>query len=204
MSTADYPIQVQIAARPARFERSGLFLRILATIAIGWTGAGTVIYILPLVSAILTWRRRDGQSFQDAYGADYDKFFGFWVGFEAWRTFAAADVPSWPNEAKSKRIQNSSFTIAYQTPSVGGALLRYLTIIPHAVFYWLLSIVLFFAFLVAFVTVLVSESIPGWVQSLFRGNVAYQARTMGYYMALVDQYPPFSLQEPPDYHPPAA
>ena len=147
---------------------------------------------------MLTWRRRHGQSFQEAYGADYDKLFGFWVGFETWRMFGAPDVPNWPNAAKPAEIQNARLTIAYRTPSFGGALLRYLTIIPHAIFYWLLSIVVFFAFLVAFVTVLTSESIPGWVQSLFRGTVAYQARTMGYYMALVDQYPPFSLAEPPD------
>ena len=193
--TADgdqYPIRVQITPRPERFERSGLFLRVLATLAIGWAGVGVVLYILPLITAVLTWRRRDGQSFQEAYGADYDKIFGFWVGFEAWRLFGAADVPDWNN------VQNSRLSIDYQTPSVGGALLRYLTIIPHAIFYWLLGIVLFFAFLVAAVTVLSSESIPGWVQSLFRGTVAYQARTLGYYMALVDRYPPFSLEEPPD------
>ena len=192
-----YPIRVEITPRPERFDRGGLFLRILATIAIGWTGVGSVIFILPLITAVLTSRRRGGMSYQEAYGADYDKIFGFWVGFEVWRLFGTPDVPDW-NPKPGAKGQNSRLTIDYTTPSAGAALLRYITIIPHAIFYWIVSIILFITLVVAFFTVLFSESVPGWAQSLFRGVVAYQARTLGYYMGLVGKYPPFSLEEPPD------
>ncbi|PZC49398.1 MAG: protein of unknown function (DUF4389) [Chloroflexi bacterium] len=190
-----YPILVRMPPRPERFERSGLALRIIATLLIGWTGVGAVIYALPLVTAVLTWQLKPGQSFAERYGESSNKLIGLWVGFETWRMFGTEEMPDWNNPDLSR------LTIAYDTPTVAGALARYLLIIPHVIFYWILSMIVTLAFIVVFFTVLFSESVPGGIQGFYRGMIAYQARTVGYYAGLVGTYPPFSVAEPDSPHP---
>jgi hypothetical protein len=167
-----------------------LLLRIVAWLILGSAGVTSVLVFLPLVTIVLAWRLRDGRSFADAYGANYNKILGLGVGFETRLLFGSEQFPEWDDP------RNSHLTIAYNQPTVGGILIRYLTVIPHAIFYWVISILVFFALIVSAVTALSSGSVPDWAQSLFRGVVQCQALVPGYFIGPVDPYPPFSLEEP--------
>lgn len=79
------------------------------------------------------------------------------------------------------------------TPTVGGTLVRIILIIPHAIVIAILSIVAALLIVLAAVMILVRESYPNSVYNFLRGWVRWQARVLAYMAALVDEYPPFSL-----------
>jgi hypothetical protein len=82
-------------------------------------------------------------------------------------------------------------------PTVASALLRILYGIPSA---FVLAIVAWFAaiaWLMAFVVILVQKRHPRALVGFQIGLLRWTVRLLAYQASLVEQYPPFSLGEPP-------
>ncbi len=78
-------------------------------------------------------------------------------------------------------------------------LVRWLLVLPHLLVLIFLGIAALFAFLFAFVAVVITRKYP---TGLFNFNVGVQRwglRVGAYYLLLTDDYPPFSLDDDPAY-----
>ena len=193
MATASGPAYpVTFSVQPTeRFRRVNLLLRLGVFFILGWLSEFglSVLYLLaPIVSAILI-AQRGGAEFHSRHGETYRRALRFYVGLTAYLRCATDDFPSW-NEERAVRLD-----VNYMgTPTVGSALLRLITVIPHLIILALMGAVSFVLILVAYVTVLVDESVPDWVVRFQSGVSAWEARALGYYVSLVDEYPPFRFE----------
>ncbi len=189
-AVAGYPMTVSVEA-PERFQRMQILLRIFVYWAIIYLPIGFALISAPVLSAVLI-SQRGGKGFLETYGALYERALCFVLGIYAWLYYAVDEFPRWDGEGAFKvRIRPKG------EPSVGSALLRYLTVIPHAVVIWLLFVFAVILGLVGAFTVLLWGRVPGFVRRLELAFVAYNGRTLAYYISLVDDYPPFTLSTNP-------
>ena len=56
-----------------------------------------------------------------------------------------------------------------------------------------MGIVALIAGVIAAVSVLINESVPGGLWTFLMGFVAWEARVLSYFLSMVEEYPPFSL-----------
>lgn len=185
-----YPVEVS-AARPERFERIQLLLRIGVWFILGILsqfGLGVLFIAGPIVSAVLI-SQKGGAEFHKQHGESYTKLIRFLTGLQGYLFFGTDEIPAWD---KAGAIQYSCNPTGQ--PTVGSALLRFFMVIPHAI---VLSAVGFVAVILAFVaaiTVLINESVGHGIWKFLMGVVAWEARVLSYYLSLVEEYPPFSLK----------
>ncbi len=184
-----YPVQISFE-RPERYQRVHLLLRIGIWIILGWM-VNTVVAILylagPIISAVLV-AQRGGDEFHSTYGETYEKVVALLTGISAYLYLGTDQFPTWGADASVKyRYQPSG------TPTVGSALLRIIMVIPHALVLWLVGIVALIAGVIAAVSVLINESVPGGLWTFLMGFVAWEARVLSYFLSMVEEYPPFSL-----------
>lgn len=78
-------------------------------------------------------------------------------------------------------------------------LLRWLLLIPHAVVLWLLGIAAFVVVVIGWFAALFTGRLPDFAADYLTGYLGYQTRVLAEGALLVDRYPPFALQAPPDY-----
>ncbi|MER5635454.1 DUF4389 domain-containing protein [Kitasatospora sp. NPDC002227] len=78
-------------------------------------------------------------------------------------------------------------------------LLRWLLLIPHFIALFVLGIVAFVLTVVGWFGALVLGRLPEPCAGFLSGYVAYATRVQASAMLLVDEYPPFALQAPPEY-----
>lgn len=185
-----YPMTVSVEA-PERFQRIQVLLRIFVYWAIIYLPIGFALFSAPLLSALLI-SQRGGKGFLETHGALYEKTLCFVLGLYAWLYYATDEFPRWDGEGAFRarvRLEGQ--------PGVGSALLRYVTVTPHAVIIWLLFVFAATLGLVGVFTVLLWGRVPGFVRRFELAFVAYNGRTLAYYVSLVDDYPPFTLNTNP-------
>lgn len=184
-----YPVGFSVD-RPTRYRRVQILLRIGLWVIISWLGnmGLSALYVLaPIISAALIGQR-GGASFLERYEGRYRKALGFWMGLNAFLWYATDSIPTWGEDGPSRFAVRTT-----GTPTVGSALLRLILVIPHVIVLGLLSVPAVIFAVLAFVTVLVNESVPGWVCNYQGAFLAWQARTLAYFVSLVEEYPPFAF-----------
>jgi hypothetical protein len=150
-------------------------------------GLGLIFFAGPIVSAVLIGQK-GGAEFHAQNGATYAKVIRFLTGLQAYLFVGVEEIPSWDKPGPATYSYTPS-----GTPTVASALLRFIMVIPHAI---VLGIVGFVAMILAFVAavmVLVNESVSHDVWKFQMGMVAWEARVLSYYLSMVEEYPPFSL-----------
>jgi hypothetical protein len=189
-ATNGYPVEVSVAM-PARFERIQVLLRIAIWVILGFLsqfGLGMIFFAGPIVSAVLIGQK-GGAEFHAQHGATYAKVIRFLTGLQAYLFVGVEEIPSWDKPGPATYSYTPS-----GTPTVGSALMRFIMVIPQAI---VLGIVGFVAMILAFVAavmVLVNESVSHDIWKFQMGMVAWEARVLSYYLSMVEEYPPFSLQ----------
>ena len=192
-----YPVTFDVA-RPEKFERPQVFLRILVAVilsilggALGWI-FGLVYLVLPVVAAIFV-SQKGGEKYLSEDGPRVTGWLRWIVAFYAYLGILTDRFPiEKPEEIVRFEVQTSG------TPTVGSALLRLIYSIPSAFVLSILSIVSAVIWLIAAVMVLVQENCPEGLYNFQRGILRWEARLMGYHASLVEQYPPFALDTEPE------
>ena len=181
-----YPVSVSVA-KPDRFQRVHLLLRIGLWIVVTYLFNSFLLLAGPVISAVLVAQRGD-QNFHERYGEIYGKGVAFMMGLQGYMFFASDDFPEW-GEGGSLRYD---YTPTGE-PTVGSALLRIIMVIPHLIALWIVGLLALALGFVAAVTVLFSQSVPHGVWKFLMGYVAWDARVLTYFLSMVEEYPPFSL-----------
>jgi hypothetical protein len=78
-------------------------------------------------------------------------------------------------------------------------LFKWLLLIPHMVVLWILSIVAMFVLFISWVVILITGKHPRGLWDFLMGFSRWSTRVMGYGLHLTDVYPPFTMDEVPDY-----
>ena len=189
-----YPVQLDVNS-PPRFDRIQLLLRLALAIALGWIGitAGWVMCLLFLtlpIVAVIVVSTRGAPTYLDNTGTQLWRAIGWLLTFSAYMLLLVDRFPL--GESSDVRIE---LRLTGQ-PTTGSALLRLLTSIPSGFVLGLLGIVSSVMFVVGVVTILVDGTVPPSILAFQRGVLRWQARLLAYHASLVDEYPPFSFEEP--------
>lgn len=189
-----YPVAFE-AWLPSRFDRVQLLLRLLVAIAIGTlhqslAGLFGVLYLfLPITAAILLSRKQGAQYLAD--DSDWISSTLEWVlGLYAYLLFVTDRFPLGRRD-RTARL----YVYGAGHPTVGSALMRLFTSLPHALVLALLGMVTCVVSLVAAVFVLFTERYPESLHGFQREVVGWLARMLAYHASLVQVYPPFSFGE---------
>ncbi|HEX7480353.1 MAG TPA: DUF4389 domain-containing protein [Polyangiales bacterium] len=189
-----YPVTLEIQ-HPLRFERVQVLLRLLVCLAMGalhQSLAGlfaTLYFFMPVVVAVLV-SRRGGARFLTGDSTWLCTCLEWVIGVYAYLLFVTDRFPLGVQERPVRLHVHLC-----GTPSVGGALLRLVTSIPHALVLCLLSVVSALLGLVAALAILASEHYPSSLRTFQHNLVAWLARLFAYHASLVDVYPPFAFTE---------
>jgi hypothetical protein len=187
-----YPVSLA-ADMPDRFERVQVALRVLVCIGLGalqqsFGGLFGVLYLfLPIVAGILI-SRRGGAGFIAQDASWLTALLEWVVGLYAYVMFVSDRFPL-DTRARPARLHVAS----EGTPSVGGALARLLTSLPHAVLLAVLGLACGVTSVIAGVAIVLSERYPAALWRFQRDVLAWSARVLAYHASLVTPYPPFSL-----------
>ncbi len=191
----DYPVTFDVA-RPQRFQRAQVFLRILIAIGMSWVlsflGVFGIIYLaLPVASAIFL-SQRNSERFLEEDGERIGQWLRWILAFYAYLAFLTDRLPTEKpqNWVRLDIVKGGS-------PSVGSALLRLVTSIPSALVLALMGIVSGLIWIIAAAWILASESYPQPLYNFQRGVLRWLARLLGYHASLVDRYPPFAIDTMP-------
>jgi hypothetical protein len=190
-ATSGYPVQTSFS-KPERYDRIQLLWRLGIWMVLGAVTNGVLGFAYfagPIVSAIFV-SRHGADGFHEKYGAKYAKFVSFYADLQTYFLFGTDEFPSWGKEGAAHYSYQPS-----GSPTVGSALLRLIMVIPHAIMGWVLGIIIFGASLVAIVTVLMSETVSEGIWGILMGIVAWEARVLTYFLSMVEEYPPFSLDK---------
>ncbi|MHB8879759.1 MAG: DUF4389 domain-containing protein [Myxococcaceae bacterium] len=196
--TTDYPVTFDVTP-PERFARVQLGLRLVLFIAIGIVGfslgaALLLLYLaLPAVAAVSLSNGPAGRYLEQ----DAPRISRFLRWIIAVLAYFAIVTDRLPTEEPDGYLRFEIRPGGH--PTAGSALLRILTGIPSAL---VLAVLLFFAgfaWVIAFLLVLVQERYPRSLFELQAGVLRWTARLLAYQASLVEPYPPYSLGE----HPPA-
>ena len=82
------------------------------------------------------------------------------------------------------------------SPTVGSALLRILKAIPSALVLALLGLVSSIVWLIAAVSILLTDTYPARLWKFQYAVTGWQAHLLAYLASLVEPYPPFTLKTP--------
>ena len=185
-TTSSYPVGVSVPAPPERFERIGVIFRILAS----YLPVGAVLFLLPLLSAYKI--SKHGGDFHKDYGERYREHLNWVASFYAWMLFLSDDFPAWGEQGQARlRVEFSG------SPSIGSALLRFIMVIPIAIFFYVVAIVSTIIMWITGIIVLFTEKPPEFSEPFQRKSLQLGMRLLGYYASLVDESPPFELEPAP-------
>jgi len=193
-SDADFPVQLFVEL-PQRYERSQLLLRILVMILLsalhqpfGGISCG-LYFVLPVVAAVLISQRGGSQFI--ATDSGWMRAALEWImGLFAYLMLVTDRVPlDAPKRSVHLKIRPSG------TPTVGTALVRFFTSLPHVLVLSVLGMLSVLIWVVAALSVLLTESYPPTLQRFQRNLLAWAARFFVYHCSLIEDYPPFSLYE---------
>lgn len=191
---AEYPVTFDVA-RPEKFERPQVFLRILVGVIVylvaSWA-IGIVYLALPVVAAIFV-SQKGGEKYLEEDGPRVTGWLRWVVAVYAYLGILTDRFPTEkPEDVVRFEVRTGG------SPTVGTALLRLIYSIPSALVVSLLGIVSAVIWIIAAIMVLVQESYSEGLYNFQRGVLRWEARLLGYHASLVDEYPPFALDTGPE------
>jgi hypothetical protein len=163
--------------------------------AFAWA-IGVVYLIIPIAAAVLISDRGPVRYFQ------YTRVQRFICWYLALYSYLSLLSDRFPTE-KPERIVTFEVTPA-GSPTVGSALLRLVTSFPSGLVLAALGLVGLVIWLMATVCVLVQEDYPQPLYDFQLGIMRWHARLLGYHASLVEEYPPFAIDNGPEEALPAA
>jgi len=175
--------------RPPVFQRAHVFLRVVLLIVIGWIGhpAGLLWLGLPVVAATLI-SQKGGRRYLDENGAALTRVLNWIIDLVAYVALLTDELPGQGEHPARLRVERSG------SPTVGSALMRIVYAIPSLLVLGILTCVGAVVWTIGVVLVLVAGNYP---ESLWRfqlGLVRWMAWVFAYLAALIDGYPPFTLE----------
>lgn len=189
---AVYPVSFDIA-RPEKFERPHVFLRIVVLIilsilggAFGWI-LGLVYLLFPALAAIFISQKGAERFLQE----DGPRMTGWIRWVMALYSYLALVTDRFPTEKPEEIVRVEIQTGG--TPTVGSALLRIILAIPSAFVLGILSLISGIIWIIAAIMVLIQENYPDALFGFQVGVLRWEARLLGYQASLVQPYPPFAL-----------
>lgn len=192
---ADYPAFFNVA-KPERFDRSQMALRIVIMLVLSFFGVLGLIFsglylIFPVLAAIFI-SQKGAERFMEEDGERMTGWLRFVVAALAYLWLLTDRLPTEkPEESVTYRIDRGG------SPTVGSALLRLIFSIPSAFVLGLLSIIGAILWIIAAVMVLVQEDYPEGIYNFNVGVLRWQARLLAYHASLVEPYPPFAVDTGP-------
>ena len=147
---------------------------------------GLVYVGLPVLAAILIAQHGES-SYLNEDGERMTRWVGFVVRLLAYLALLTDELPTTVESPVKFAVATSGY------PTVGGALLRIVKAIPSALALMLIGIVGWIVWIVAAVSILITENYPKSLWNFQRGVVRWEARLLSYLASLVATYPPFSF-----------
>jgi hypothetical protein len=186
-----YPVQLDVSS-PPRFDRMQLLVRLGIAFLLGFLGISLgwvwslLFFALPIFAAIAISTRSADFYVQTMSQRVWSAL--IWLlSFTAFMLLLVDRLPV----DKTNLVNAEMHTTG--RPTVGSALLRLVTSIPSAFVWCLLGIVSCVLWLVAFVAILFTRTVPASITSFQTGYLRWLARLVAYHASLVEEYPPFEL-----------
>ncbi len=193
---AAYPVVFDVA-RPQKFERPQLFLRIIVYFILSFV-LGLAYLGFPVLAAI--WISQKGsQKFLEEDGPKIKGWLRWIIALYAYLYILSDRFPS---EGADENVHFDAQVGG--SPSVGSALLRLIYSIPSALALGVLGWVATIIWIIAAVQILMSETYSPGLYDFQRGVVRWNARLLAYHASLVEPYPPFALDTGPEAAPAAS
>jgi hypothetical protein len=187
-----HPVEVEVLS-PPHFERLQLLLRIALAVMFGWIGitAGWLVCALfgalPLIAAIVV-STSSGERYLGEVAPRLWRVLAWLLELSAFMLLLVDRFPTGPADDWVR------ITIRFTgKPTVGSALLRFITSIPSGFVLMLLWFVSGVLWVVSALLVIVGAPIPESILGFQRGVVRWNARLVAYHASVVEEYPPFSF-----------
>lgn len=178
---AGYPVTFDIS-KPAKFTRPNVFIRIIGAFIYGIVN-WLVIVLLPLYAAIQISSQKEKYLQNETVKGWLKSYVGL-----------ASYVYLLTDEFDGTKDPSFRFDVTPGgTPSLGGALLRYIFGIPHMIAIGILGWVASIIWFVGSVMILFNEDYAAGLYDIQRGIVRWIARYVAYHASLVQEYPPFAF-----------
>lgn len=181
-----YPVTFDIS-KPAKFTRPNVFIRLIGLFILGIAN-WLVLFLLPLYAAMQISSQKEKYLQNETVKGWLRSYMGLYAYcYLLTDEFEGAKDPSF------------RFDVAPQgTPSLGAALLRYITGIPHFIALGILGWIAGIVWVVGSVMILIQEDYPAGLYDFNRGVARWMARYAAYHASLVQEYPPFALDTGPE------
>ena len=188
-----YPVDL-VVTTPDRYDRVQLALRVALAIALGLLGVSQgwtsmLLYVgLPVIAAVVL----SGQGavyYRDKAGPQVWRVLRWLLDLEAYMMLLVDRFPIDENATCRVELHPAD------APTPGRALWRLVASLPAVLVLCLLWIVSCLFTMIGWITILVTESVPGWIQRYQHAVLRAQARLFAYHASLVDAYPPFGLDD---------
>jgi hypothetical protein len=205
-----YAATFDIPRPTEEFDRAQIVLRLLIALVISWLASwlvGAAYWLLPIIAAIMVSQKGPEQYLAEAQTGPV-RWIRYIMGFYSYVSLATDKLPFDDPDSVNFHVRTTG------SPTVGSALLRIITAIPHWFVLGILGFIFFFIWIFMAISVLVSGKYPDWAFDYISGYLRWVARVLAYVASLVDEYPPFSFSDegvssvaqtaPPSSPPPAA
>ena len=182
-----FPVVVDVG-RPPVFRRAHVFLRIALLVVIGWIGHpfGFLWVGLPVAAAIVV-SQKGGPRYLDESGATATRILRWIVELVAYLALLTDEVPGRRDHPVRFQVERSG------APTVGSALLRIIYAIPSLIVLAILTFVGAIVWLLAVVSVVLTERYSEGSWRFLLGIVRWEACLLAYLASLTDRYPPYTL-----------
>jgi hypothetical protein len=195
---AAYPVSFDVVARPEKFERPQLALRVLILVILAILSVisafvlGLLYLAVPVYAALLV-SQKGGETYLAERGGPMRTILHWYLAIYAYLDLIAERFPS----EKPEEVVRFDVTPG-GSPTVGSALLRLIMSIPSAFVLGILGIVGAVIWLIAAVSILINENYSDGLYNFQLGLNRWQARLLAYHASLVDEYPPFAVDSGPE------
>ncbi len=176
-----YPVTFDISM-PAAYQKPNVFIRILGYLILGVVN-WLVVVLLPIYAAVQISSKKEKYLENDTVKGWLRQYIGLYAYVLLLTDeFAGSNDPSFKYDVTPGG-----------TPSVGGALLRWIYGIPHLLIISALVSVGGIIWLIGSVMILIQGKFPAGLYDINRGIVRWVARYVAYHASLVQEYPPFAF-----------
>ena len=188
----NHPVKL-VLEKPRRWARIHVLLRLGLLLALAVIGAplgylyGVLYVVLPVVAALIV-SQQGAAAYLTVTGPRIVRAMYWWNAAVAYLLLLTDRVPG-DLRTQGPEGNHLQFDVAVGgAPTVGTALLRWLTSLPEfialAVLWWIAGIVL----LIAAITVLLVERVPDFALSYLEYLLVFQARLLAYHASLVETH----------------
>lgn len=198
----NHPVQVEFGGALPH-DRTQLAIRFAALIAIGFVGMslGLVVVLgyvaLPIIAAVLS-SQKGGRRYLDEDGEKIERAFAWATAVFAWLGLVTDTLPTKdPGQVVTLRIRREG------EPTASSALVRLITGLPSGLVLMILWFVGSIVWVVGFIFVLATTELPDSLRRFLAGLLRWTIRLMAFQASLVEEYPPFALDNAPPTEQPA-